>query len=461
MGRQKTINGFLEKVFHKYDLFPYQNHPLREITSYLDRSCEDQIVFYYIKKGKEHLKKFYQRLKIAKAKVVIVNGEVEKREREDVCVINAGEFFSSIVQECVDTLYPVPKKRAYIGVTGTNGKSSVISFISQMACSSTIRTLNLGTPGVFLDGQKQGICLHATTPSHIDLRRILYDYRRNFDLCVLEVSSHGLDQGRVRGISFDVGVWTNLTHDHLDYHGDMESYFKAKLRLQDYLKEGRVILIPSTAEELISRLQNRDGFHIVPVAPRNHIPDFCRLKFNLVNTVLAQKALELVYPGITFDPSSLRPLAGRAEIIQYRGKTVAIDYAHGPDALAQTTYAIQEALSKRPILLFGAGGNRDQSKRAIMGQVAQRCASFSYITTDNPRYEDPEDIIADIKRGFSSRRYEVIVDRRTAITRAIENLNEDEVLIVAGKGDEDYIDIKGVKHPFSDRDTVREALGIV
>ena len=456
MDRQQTINTQIKKVLQQYSLSLPERIPLYEMTSCLDQSREDQVVFYYLRNGQEHLEKFKRRLAKAKAKVIIINRTVKKREQ--TYFIDAGKSFLSVMRECVDTLYPIPLNKVYIGVTGTNGKSSVVSFLSQMANASAIKTLTIGTLGIILNGQKQPIFLRATTPSNVDLRRIIHDYQKDFDLCTLEVSSHGLDQNRIRGISFDVGVWTNFTQDHLDYHGSMESYYHAKLKLREYLKRGSAILIPSTAKNLCFRTKDNGSFCIVPIAPRQNAPDCCRLNFNLTNMLLAQRALERIFPDHSFDPSVLRPLKGRGEIIRAHGKIVVIDYAHTPDALVKITQAVRENLEKNPILLFGAGGNRDRSKRTLMGQMAQEYASYTYITTDNPRNEEAKDIIADIERGFSSPRYEVIVSRREAITKAVQNLSKNEVLIVAGKGDEDYIDIKGVHYPHSDQDLIMEAL---
>ena len=454
MDLQKTINKEIEEIFKKYSLDFSSDHPLNEITSLLDQSHEKQLVFYRLQEGLENTKTFHERCQKGRTKTIVVERETSGEKGKNI--VNVGENFTPIIQECVDCLYPVAKNKKYIGVTGTNGKTSVVSFISQLAHHSKIKVLTIGTLGVFLNGKKQDITIDGTTPSHIDLRRIIHGNRDAFELCVIETSSHGLDQGRVRGMEFDIGVWTNLTQDHLDYHGDMESYFLAKLKIREYLKEGSVILIPSTSKELMGK--ENAPFHIIDIEGSPPLPPFCRIGPNRINAMLAMESLKRIYKDQSFDPMVLKSVEGRINIFQKGQKTVVVDYAHTPDALLNIIETVTLQFSKKVVLLFGAGGNRDQSKRKRMGEIADKHAAFSYITTDNPRYERAEKIINEIGEGFSSKRYKAVVDRGEAILMAIKRLQEHEVLIVAGKGHENHIEKEGKFYPFSDIDRVKEAM---
>ena len=454
MDLPKTINKEIEEVFKRYSLNFSPNHPFDELTSLLDQSREKQLVFYHLREGEEHAKKFRERCQRGRAGTIIVGRETPGVEGKNI--VTVGENFTPLARECVDLLYPVPKNKKYIGVTGTNGKSSVVSFISQLAHHSKIRVLTIGTLGVFLNNEKQDIATGGTTPSGIDLRRILHTSKDDFELCVVEASSHGLEQKRVRGMEFDIGVWTNLTRDHLDYHGTMEAYFLAKLKIKDYLGGGSVILIPSTSRELVER----DGapFSVVNMEENPPLPPFCRTGPNRINAMLAVESLKRIYQGRSFDALILESVEGRINIFQKGKKTVVVDYAHTPDALRSIIETVARQFSKKVILLFGAGGGRDPFKRKIMGEIADKHADFSYLTTDNPRYERPEKIIDEIEKGFSSKRYKTVVDRGEAIDEAVKRLGEDEVLVVAGKGNERHIEKEGKFHPFNDIDMVKKML---
>ena len=459
MNHLQTINTVIKEIFGRYSHPLPCDGPLTDITTCLDGSRQNDMVFYRLGKKQSDLKKFQKRLEEANSGIVVVNNKAPVRQ--DGCIINVGHSFEAIMTDCVDALYPVPEGKKYIGITGTNGKTSTTSFIAQMSASSQyprVRTLTIGTLGVFLNGQRQYSPSRETTPSNIDLRKTLNTYKNQFDLCVLEASSHGLEQNRIKGVVFDLCIWTNLSRDHLDYHQDMESYYQAKLKIGNYLKPKGVVLIPSTAKELVDKKIPKAK--VVPVKPLTDVPEFARIFFNQVNISLSLEALRILYGDFHCDLKKLKPVQGRASIFRNEKKTVIVDFAHTPDALFHIIQGVKELLKKKIILLFGAGGNRDQEKRKAMGEMACRYADFSYLTSDNPRDENPEEIIGHIVQGFSSKKFEIIPSRKKAIMKAVKQLKEDEVLIVTGKGHENMMEEQGRKYPFNDGEAVKEALGI-
>ncbi len=449
------INKTVSKIFEKYSYNFPQKTSVNQITSYLDQAKSDDIVFYRLKKGRGYQEKFEKRLSTSKADIIVLGGATYLKDNKRILTI--GSNFDPIVRECIDSLYPLPGDKKFIGVTGTNGKSSVVSFISQMAHKANISVLSIGTQGAFINGKKQLLKLHLTTPSNIDLRRIIFQNKNNFDLCVIEVSSHGLHQGRIKGLTFDLCVWTNFSQDHLDYHKTMEAYFLAKLQIISYLKKRGHLLVPETSKELVSKKFPKCC--IVDLEQKDKLPELCHLFFNQVNISLALQALRKIYREIHFDPFPIHPVEGRVNIFEKNKKTVIVDFAHNPDALLNIIREIGKEFSKKVVLLFGAGGNRDKLKRTAMGKIAEKYADFTYLTSDNPRDENPEDIISEIEKGFSSDdKYKIIVNRKDAINTAIKLLQEDEVLIVAGRGCEENMEIRGTFYPFSDIDIVQSAL---
>ena len=461
MSPPGTIDGTLAGLFRRRGLpFP-EGRPLTGLTAVLDGAPAGRAVFYRVGDGDPSL--FLARLATADPGcLVVVDRPVEGTGPRRVA--SAGPAFGDLAADCVDALYPPPEGRLVAGVTGTDGKTSVASFMAQMAPDPG-RVLVVGTLGVLLGGRRLPEPDFGTTPPNPDLRRLLHGLRDRYGLAVLEASSHGLDQGRLRGIRLDACVWTNLGRDHLDYHGDAESYFRAKLRIRELLRPGVPILVPSTARGLLAR--GAPEFRETPVPAAGGDgggdggggpPPFARFPFNRVNAALARAALESLHGPGSADPSRLGPVEGRAGVLERGGRTVVIDYAHTPGALAAVARGARAAFGKGVVLLFGAGGGRDRGKRALMGEAADRHADFTWITSDNPRDEDPAAIMADIRRGFSSGRHESVEDRGEAIRRAVGRLGPDQVLVVAGKGHEVHVERSGRRERFSDAEAVEAAL---
>ena len=394
-----------------------------------------------------------------------------------------------------ERFYGEPTSKMFVaGVTGTNGKTSVSHFIAQVLNGRGPCGL-VGTLGSGLYGELGDIA-GRTTPDAVTLHEnIAQMYAAGARQVAMEVSSHGLDQGRVAGVAFDVAVFTNLTHEHLDYHGDMESYAVAKRRLFDmpgihtavvnaddavgrrWLDEltGRVERISyglEGGEAMRSGLQatlyghalrlHGHGLSMTVTSPWGEAQLDTGLigRFNASNLLAALGAL--IAAGLSFEAaigglSQVNTVPGRMERFGGEGgdPLVVVDYAHTPDALEQVLKAAADHCDGHLWCVFGCGGNRDSAKRPLMGRVAEMYADCIIITDDNPRDEDPYSIIEAILSGMTDpdRPY-VIRDREAAISRAIALCHNGDVVVVAGKGHETEQEIAGKKYPFSDREVV-------
>ena len=380
---------------------------------------------------------------------------------------------------------PASKLRL-VGVTGTNGKTTTVGMLRHLLDEPRSRSASIGTLGVLVgsEGVPQPGGAGLTTPGPIELQRVL---RALVDAGVgtvaMEVSSHSLDQRRVDGLSFTTAVFTNLTRDHLDYHGTMDAYVAAKARLVDYLTDDGVAVINADdqAWQVLSRASRQVRFSLagndadvrasdIRYTPRGSdwalhaagasAPVSLPLvgDFNVANALgaaAAAWAIGMPADAIAGKLSTLPQVPGRLERI-YERPTVLRDYAHTPDALERALMAVRPFASRRLIVAFGCGGDRDRGKRPQMGAIAERLADHAIVTSDNPRTEDPDRIIDDIEAGMSGSNHERITDRYDAIARALTIAAADDVIVLAGKGHETY-QIRGtIAYPFDERQIVRE-----
>jgi UDP-N-acetylmuramoyl-L-alanyl-D-glutamate--2,6-diaminopimelate ligase len=391
-----------------------------------------------------------------------------------------------------------------IGVTGTNGKTTTVNMLRHLLDERTVpassdrrsgapkggamaarRSASIGTLGVLIGSEGTPLAGGGglTTPGPIELQRI---FRALIDAgvrCIaMEVSSHSLDQQRVEGVAFDVVTFTNLTRDHLDYHGTMEKYFAAKAKLLDYLlPHGTVVFNlddPAWADLKTERRRVAYSARVpaevhasdIRFGPRGSEftltlgPDHAHVRlpligdFNVVNALGAAAsafALGVRAPVIAERLSSMPQVPGRLEVLR-ESPTVLRDYAHTPDALDRALDAVRPFAPERLIVVFGCGGDRDKGKRPEMGAIAEQKADLAIVTSDNPRTEDPEAILDDIEKGMHRTNHERIEDRRAAIQRALATANPADVIVLAGKGHEDY-QIRGTeKLPFDEKVIVAE-----
>jgi len=374
-----------------------------------------------------------------------------------------------------------------VGITGTNGKSTVSFLIASMLEEAGYPTGAIGTLGHQFDGEIFGT--DRTTPEASHFNRLLARMRDSGATAVsAEVSSQGLALGRVEGISFDLGIFTNLTRDHFDFHRDFEDYFAAKRRLFDQLKPQGMAVVNvedpygrRLADELPKVLTYGEGGEVagrtvefspqgirgVLSTPRGELPIESALlgTYNLSNIVAAAagaEALGLPHAAIAAGIAAQKPLAGRLEPVEC-GQTfpVLIDYAHTDAALEASLKALRSFSQHKIMLVFGCGGDRDPGKRALMGRVAGELADLSIITTDNPRREDPLAIIAAVEEGIKqsgNSSYRILPDRREAIRRAVAQADDDWALLIAGKGHEEFQIVGDKRSSFSDRQEVERAL---
>jgi UDP-N-acetylmuramoyl-L-alanyl-D-glutamate--2,6-diaminopimelate ligase len=376
-----------------------------------------------------------------------------------------------------------------IAVTGTNGKTTTVGILRHLLDTPPGAAASIGTLGVLRGsgGAAMPGGSGLTTPGPVELQRVLRGLVDGGVRSVaMEVSSHSLDQQRVQGVEFDAAVFTNLTRDHLDYHGSMEMYFDAKARLTEYLAEDGVAVVnadDAAWREL--RAQHRATFGIttpdadvratdVMFTPRGSEwtlaagSETARVRLPLIGSFNVANALGAAAAAwarghpiaeIAERLAVLPQIPGRLEVLHER-PTVLRDYAHTPDALDRALDAVRPFTPGRLIVVFGCGGDRDRGKRPLMGAVAERMADHVIMTSDNPRTEDPERILDDIAAGMKGTSHERIEDRRSAIARALSIADPTrDVVLLAGKGHETY-QIRGTTLlPFDEREIVDELLG--
>jgi len=376
-----------------------------------------------------------------------------------------------------------------VGVTGTNGKTTTAYMIRDLLRAGGLVPGLLGT--VAYEIGDHSIPASRTTPEAPDLHALFHKMKRaGCDSAVMEVSSHAIALQRIHGIDFAVGVFTNLTQDHLDYHNDMETYFNVKAQLfrhgsraaviniddpwgrklaEDRSVEAEVLTYGFGGPAMVRATHAKVGAHGTRFrvqTPWGKARICLRLlgRFNIHNALAALAAGGLLGIGLDTMARALANVAnvpGRLEQIPNRKRRkVFVDYAHTDDALRNVLGTLREICKGRLIVVFGCGGNRDRGKRKLMGQVAAELADFCIVTSDNPRNEEPGAIVADIMEGFAGREcFEVVLDRRKAIETGIRRMGRRDILLVAGKGHETYQEAMGTIVPFDDRETVRELLG--
>ena len=396
------------------------------------------------------------------------------------------------ISEIAGHVYGNPSEALWMaGVTGTNGKTSVSQWIAAACDSLGRRAAVLGTLGNGLVGERvEG---KNTTPDPIVLQRLLADYqRRGARVVAMEVSSHGLEQGRVAGIKYDVAVFTNLTRDHLDYHGTMEAYAEAKYGLFSArgLRQAVINIDDEWGQRFAARLKGGDvevieyGIHAgarlraadVALSPagvkfrvegewgKGDVDAAVLGHFNVSNLLavlgtLLAAGFEL--PAAIEAVNKLQPVTGRLDRVGGgNAPLVVIDYAHTPDALEKALQALRPAVAsgRRLVCVFGCGGDRDPGKRPMMGRVAASLADRVVVTSDNPRSEEPHAIIEQILAGMPRKDVESLEDRQVAIFAAVSQAQPGDVILLAGKGHETYQEIAGVRHPFNDREVASAAL---
>jgi murE/murF fusion protein len=428
------------------------------------------------------------------AKIIISEKSIKLNKKNITSIIskNPRKLLSELTYK-----FLIKKPKKLVAVTGTNGKSSVSDFYYQILSLNKKKSASIGTIGVQFENKKKGIS--NTTLDPIKLKEIInYLLKKNINNIILEASSHGLKQNRLDGLSFDIGVFTNLSHDHMDYHKNIRDYQNSKLYLFKQLIKKNGIIITDDAipqHRLLKKLAEKKKIKLLTVLSQNSDLELLshkyeneqqflslriknkkiivKFKINLIgkiqikNILMAMLAAERsgidLVTMVKLMPK-LKPVEGRFENIGNLkdNSKVILDYAHTPDALKTVLTNIKEQFPYSKIrLVFGCGGERDKAKRSKMGLIASKFADFIYLTNDNPRRENPKTIRNQIVKGIKQKKKLIeIASRKIAISRCINDLHSGEIAIVAGKGHEKTQEYKDMKFYFSDREEILNCINI-
>lgn len=388
-------------------------------------------------------------------------------------------------------LYGRPSEKISIAaVTGTNGKTSTTYLLKGIYDYIGEKSGIIGTMGVLAGGKK--IKVDNTTPEAFDLQRYFAMMAESsITYCFMEASSHALELNRVDDVSIDVGIFTNLTRDHLDFHKTMENYYQAKKKLFYLTKKNNIINVDDAYGERLYKELEQEGINAISVGIDKEAvirasglvttmngTDFDLTvrgtvkkahvntpgKFSVLNSLGAlgaAYALGADIDGIIDALGKIKGVAGRFEILENNlGCTIVLDFAHTPDGLQKVMDTINEFAEGRKIVMFGAGGERDSARRAPMGEIAGKYCDLSILTSDNPRFEDPYEICLEIAKGVEKHngKYEIIIERDKAIYYAIDNSESKDVILLAGKSTEPYQDMGVEKVPYDEGSIARKAI---
>jgi UDP-N-acetylmuramoyl-L-alanyl-D-glutamate--2,6-diaminopimelate ligase len=429
---------------------------------------------------------------IEKGASVIVAEREEKNPRATCVVV---EDTRTALADFSATFYGYPARKLKLaGVTGTNGKTTTTFLIKHICERAGLRCGLIGT--VRYEIGERVLPAIRTTPESLDLQELLAQIANaGCKAAAMEVSSHALAQDRTRGLEWNVAVFTNLTQDHLDFHGTMQSYFESKMRLfaglANQKKKRKPVAIVNIddryGEQLLEKIDKRIAVITYGMGVRadfrasNYRVEFSGTsyqldargksylvrvpligRFNVTNSMAAlaaANALGINLRDAVFSLGKSPQVPGRLELVPAKRQfQVFVDYAHTPDALGNVLKTLRELEPNRLIAVFGCGGNRDRQKRPLMAEIVDRHADYAIITSDNPRKENPDTIIAEIEKGFRSNRYEKITDRTQAISRAVALARPRDIVLIAGKGHENYQEFADHTIPFDDIQVARRAI---
>ncbi|TCO92997.1 UDP-N-acetylmuramoylalanyl-D-glutamate--2,6-diaminopimelate ligase [Chthoniobacter flavus] len=464
----------------------------RDIThlTYDSRRVKPGTLFFALKGEKVDGTAFIDAAIAAGAEAIVTENATFRTRATNIVVANARNTMADFAA----AFYQNPARALKIaGVTGTNGKTTTAFLIKHICEAAQLRCGLLGT--VRYEIGDRVLPASRTTPESLDVHEMLWQMRSaGCKACAMEVSSHALVQARVRDVEFDAAIFTNLTQDHLDYHKTMEAYFEAKARMFSELaaqkkKQGKAIInlddrygaqlvtrfgkaIPITTYGLgvhaDFRASNvRIDFHgtsyQLDAGGRSYLVRLPLIgQFNVYNSlaaVAAANAMGIEVRNCVLALANATAVPGRLEAVPaQRQFRVFVDYAHTDDALLNVIKTCRELNPARLIVVFGCGGNRDKTKRPRMGAVVDQHADHAIVTSDNPRKEEPLAIIEDIKPGMRRGNYEVIVDRREAIFKAVAMAQPRDIILIAGKGHENYQEFADRTMPFDDVAVARQAL---
>ncbi|EAH4986670.1 UDP-N-acetylmuramoyl-L-alanyl-D-glutamate--2,6-diaminopimelate ligase [Campylobacter coli] len=378
------------------------------------------------------------------------------------------------VEEC-KKLLKIDENIKIIGITGTNGKTTTAAAIYSILLDLGFKCGLCGTRGAFINDEQIDEKSLTTSPILKTLEYLQLATQKKCDFFIMEVSSHALVQNRIEGLKFAAKIFTNITQDHLDFHGNFENYKAAKeLFFTDeslkFINKDTLMIKFNVRNAFTYGIENPSLYQVKAYSLEDGISAIVALKdqsfhidspllglFNLYNLLAASACVnELVKPNLKDLEKAISGFGGVCGRVEQVANGVIVDFAHTPDGIEKVLDTLK---NKKLIVVFGAGGNRDKTKRPLMGKIVEHFAKIAIITSDNPRSEEPKDIMNEILSGFQNPDKALMIeDRKEAINKALKLKEKDDLVVILGKGDENTQEIKGIKHPFSDKAIVNEIL---
>ncbi len=378
------------------------------------------------------------------------------------------------VEEC-KKLLKIDENIKIIGITGTNGKTTTAAAIYSILLDLGFKCGLCGTRGAFINDEQIDEKSLTTSPILKTLEYLQLATQKKCDFFIMEVSSHALVQNRIEGLNFAAKIFTNITQDHLDFHGSFENYKAAKeLFFTDeslkFINKDALMIKFNVRNTFTYGIENPSLYQVKAYSLEDGISAIVALKdqsfhidspllglFNLYNLLAASACVnELVKPNLKDLEKAISGFGGVCGRVEQVANGVIVDFAHTPDGIEKVLDTLK---NKKLIVVFGAGGDRDKTKRPLMGKIVEHFAKIAIITSDNPRSEEPKDIMNEILSGFQNPDKALMIeDRKEAINKALKLKEKDDLVVILGKGDENTQEIKGVKYPFSDKAVVNEIL---
>ncbi|ECH5574200.1 UDP-N-acetylmuramoyl-L-alanyl-D-glutamate--2,6-diaminopimelate ligase [Campylobacter coli] len=378
------------------------------------------------------------------------------------------------VEEC-KKLLKIDENIKIIGITGTNGKTTTAAAIYSILLDLGFKCGLCGTRGAFINDKQIDEKSLTTSPILKTLEYLQLATQKKCDFFIMEVSSHALVQNRIEGLKFAAKIFTNITQDHLDFHGNFENYKAAKeLFFTDeslkFINKDTLMIKFNVRNAFTYGIENPSLYQVKAYSLEDGISAIVTLKdqsfhidspllglFNLYNLLAASACVnELVKPNLKDLEKAISGFGGVCGRVEQVANGIIVDFAHTPDGIEKVLDTLK---NKKLIVVFGAGGDRDKTKRPLMGKIVEHFAKIAIITSDNPRSEEPKDIMNEILSGFQNPDKALMIeDRKEAINKALKLKEKDDLVVILGKGDENTQEIKGIKHPFSDKAIVNEIL---
>ncbi len=475
------LNNLLKKINLNYK--PINNHSISALQDN-SKDCSKNDVFFSIPSLTKDFDIFIEEA-ISNGAKTIFHETTLKNKYSDINYIFVDDIKKTIALCAKFFYHDITKNIKLIGVTGTNGKTTITNIIYDYLCYEGHESMLIGTNGIYF--KDNHYYFENTTPNLlITIKMIKQAISKGLEYVVMEVSSIAIRELRCMYFDFDIIILSNVTHDHLDYHKTVIDYKFSKgliMSNMPYEKNKYIILNKdldnfsffnkiSNAKVITYGINNQSHYQASNVVKSLSETDFKLIYnknkyylktsliggFNVYNVLSSIACIDKLGFGIERFISFLKVyvnVAGRMDIIKYNGRTIVIDFAHTPDSVNNALKTLKEYSTKRLTVIIGAGGSRDKQKRSIIGEITCSYADKIIFTNDNPRDEVPIEIIDDITKNIKDKNYEVILDRKEAIYSSLKNSTKDEIIAILGKGSENYQIIMGIKHPFSDKQTVK------